>query len=197
MNWYMCKQTILFSLFLSLFLCIFQPTKLRAEENELWQTLKKPNHFVMIRHALAPGTGDPGNLTIGDCSTQRNLSAEGRKQAQKIGQMFRKHGISTAEIYSSQWCRCLDTAALLELGPVMELQSLNSFFRNYKDKDIQTRALTQWLAGKKLTAPHILETHQVNITAFTKVYPSSGEMVIIRKENAGEFSVLGTITTDY
>ena len=75
-------------------------------------------------HAAArapPGVGDPANFRLGDCATQRNLSEEGRAQAGHLGERLRAHGIQQAEVYSSQWCRCLETAGLLELGPVAEL----------------------------------------------------------------------------
>jgi phosphohistidine phosphatase SixA len=146
-----------------------------------------------MRHALAPGTGDPASFTIGDCSTQRNLSDKGRTQSRAIGESFRKNGLHKAEVYSSQWCRCLETAELLALGPVQELKILNSFFARYERRDEQTAGLRNWLGEKEIRTPLILVTHQVNITAFTDVFPSSGEMVVVRKDEGNRFTVLGTI----
>jgi phosphohistidine phosphatase SixA len=166
---------------------------LYANESVVWTALKSGNHFALLRHALAPGIGDPSNFEIGKCSTQRNLSNKGRNQAVKIGERFRANGIDKARVFSSQWCRCLETAKLLALGQVQELPALNSFFQKYERKESQTQMLKEWLAKQDLTEPLVLVTHQVNITALTKVYPSSGELVIVEQSKPGEFTVLGKI----
>ena len=129
------------------------------------------NHFVLLRHATAPGTGDPAHFKLGKCSTQRNLSKDGISQAVKIGEHFRANGIDKARVFSSQWCRCLETAKLLGLGTVEELPVLNSFFQKYEREELQTQMLKEWLAEQDLSEPLVLVTHQVNITALTKVYP--------------------------
>ncbi|MFN2436947.1 MAG: histidine phosphatase family protein [Desulfotignum sp.] len=169
----------------------------KAAEKDLWQVLKQENHFALIRHALAPGTGDPSDFNIKDCTTQRNLSERGRNQARNIGRLFRAKGIHSAEVYSSQWCRCLETAALLDLGPVQELEILNSFFRRFENRDKQTAALKKWITDKEISTPHILVTHQVNITAFTDIFPGSGEMIVVRKDGQDEFTILGRITIEH
>ena len=99
-----------------------------AEQGDLAAQIAKPGHIVMMRHALAPGTGDPSNFALGDCATQRNLSEAGRRQARRTGQFLREAGVRAARVLSSQWCRCLETARLLDLGPVEPLPALNSFF---------------------------------------------------------------------
>jgi phosphohistidine phosphatase SixA len=165
----------------------------RATEQDLWQQLNKENHFALIRHALAPGTGDPPDFIVRDCATQRNLSEKGRNQARNIGRLFRDKGIYQAEVYSSQWCRCLETATLLDLGPVQELEILNSFFQRFENRETQTAALKSWINDKEIRNPLILVTHQVNITAFTDIFPGSGEMVIVRKDGHDEFTILGSI----
>ena len=169
-------------------------TGLRADEHAaLWEALRAPGHFALMRHAIAPGTGDPAQFALGDCSTQRNLSDEGRRQARKIGAQFRANGIETADIFSSQWCRCRETAALLGLGPVVELPLLNSFFRDRARGELQTQMLLSWLDDQDFGTPVVLVTHQVNITGLTNVYPRSGEVVILRLGDGSEFKVLGTI----
>lgn len=165
-------------------------------EAVLWESLRSGEHFALLRHAIAPGTGDPPEFKLGSCRTQRNLSQEGRDQAVKIGQLFRENRIQTARVFSSQWCRCLETAKLLGLGPVQALSFLNSFFNHYEFRESQTQKLTEWLQEQNLGQPLVLVTHQVNITALTNVYPSSGELVIIRRSKAGEFAVVGTIKTE-
>ena len=91
--------------------------------------LAKPGRVLMLRHANAPGIGDPPNFKLEDCSTQRNLDAAGRAQAQALGRRLAQAGVREARVYSSQWCRCLETARLLNLGPVTPQPALNSFFR--------------------------------------------------------------------
>jgi phosphohistidine phosphatase SixA len=167
-----------------------------ATESELWNALRSGDHLALLRHALAPGTGDPADFDVDDCATQRNLSNRGRDQARRIGARFRGNAIPVAAVYSSQWCRCLETARLLALGPVTEQPILNSFFRKYERREPQTRMLRQWIARQDLASPMILVTHQVNITALTDVYPQSGELVVLRRDTAGELSVVGTIRTE-
>ena len=167
-----------------------------AEETALWRALASKGHVALLRHAIAPGTGDPSAFALGDCGTQRNLSEEGREQAARIGARFRENGMETAQIFSSQWCRCLETARLLGLGPVTELPILNSFFQRPERRNRQTQALEKWLASQDLDGPLVLVTHQVNITALTGVYPASGELVVIRPLENGKISAVNTIKND-
>ena len=154
-----------------------------ADAAALLQLLNTPNHVAIMRHTLAPGTGDPMTVELGNCATQRNLSAEGREQARNAGALFKQHGIESAAVYSSQWCRCLDTATLMNLGTVTPLPVINSFFRDRQNARPQTEALAQWLVTDKPNQPTLLVTHQVNITALTGVYPQSGEVVIFRLDD--------------
>lgn len=180
-------------------LLIFSSSLLAREntqQDKIWQALGSGNHFAIIRHALAPGMGDPANFTLGQRETQRNLSEEGRQQARYIGKLFRQHGIQAAQVFSSQWFRCLDTAELLDLGSVTPLPALNSFFRNFAKEAETTQALNDWLTQQEMDKPLVLVTHQVNITALTGVYPSSGEIVVVAKQANGKLRVVGTIKTD-
>jgi len=166
----------------------------RADEN-LWTALRKGTHVAMMRHALAPGTGDPANFTLQDCSTQRNLDDTGRRQAAAIGTRFRSNGIAKPRIYSSQWCRCLETAELLNLGDVTLLPALNSFFRDREKGPSQTAEIKKFLSQKDDGASIVLVTHQVNITALTNVFPASGEIVVVRIAPDGTVEVAGRIAT--
>ena len=165
-------------------------------ETALWNALNEGTTFVLLRHAIAPGTGDPDYFDIEDCSTQRNLSDAGRTQAAGIGNLFRMHGIKQTRIYSSQWCRCQETARLLDLGVVNELPALNSFFHQYGRRDSQTQSLRKWIRNQDLTQPLVLVTHQVNITSLTGIYPSSGELVFVNRAKSGKISVLGSLKTE-
>ena len=97
-------------------------------ESASWAALKNGDHVALLRHVHAPGTGDPPGFRLDDCATQRNLSEAGREQARTIGARFREHGIVNVVIYSSQWCRCMETAKLLGLGKVNPLPGVELVF---------------------------------------------------------------------
>lgn len=165
-----------------------------ATDNEaLWMALKDGGHIALMRHALAPGTGDPAHFELDECATQRNLSAAGRAQARQIGQAFRTRGIAVNQVLSSRWCRCLETAKLLGLGTVTPFPSLDSFFRNRDRSTQQTTALKRFVSEKYDGPSKVLVTHQVNITALTDRFPGSGDIVVIRPAGEG-FQVLGVIS---
>tara|TARA_Y100000739_G_scaffold213812_1_gene207107 strand:+ start:1860 stop:2429 length:570 start_codon:yes stop_codon:yes gene_type:complete len=163
--------------------------------DKLWSVLKSDHHLVLIRHALAPGYGDPDSFDIKNCKTQRNLNDEGRYQSKKIGRLFRSNGIRKAAVYSSQWCRCLDTARLLDLGEVSELPSLNSFFNHLEREQPQTEQTKRWIQNAPLDTPTVLISHQVNITALTGYSPASGEIIFLRRSTDGSISVIGSKQT--
>jgi len=156
-----------------------------------WSALRMPGHIALIRHALAPGTFDPPGFRLDDCATQRNLSDAGRVQARRIGDVFRANGIAAANVQSSQWCRCLDTAALLRLGEVTPQPLLNSFAQDRNRGDPQIDALRRWIGRQPLERPILLVTHQVVITALSGVFADSGEIVIMSREADGRFILRG------
>ena len=172
------------------------PARADSDETAVWAALRTDGHVALLRHAIAPGAGDPSNFKLGDCRTQRNLSDAGREQAARIGAGFMANGIAAARVFTSQWCRCRETAQLLDLGPVTELPPLNSFFQRSGQREPQTRALRQWLSDQTLDTPLVLVTHQVNITALTGIYPASGELVVVRRSETGELTVVGTIADE-
>ena len=171
-----------------------------SASTDLWEGLRSGESVAIMRHALAPGTGDPANFAIDNCATQRNLSGEGVKQATQVGELIRANRISDVNVYSSQWCRCMDTGAALAFEPPLALPLLNSFYRERSTETQQTSDLEQWIKSrlenenKDPTLPAVLVTHQVNITALTGVFPASGEIVFVTvKDDA--VVVLGTIET--
>ena len=148
--------------------------------------------IVLMRHAEAPGNFDPPGFRLGDCATQRTLDDGGRAQARRIGEGLRALGIRQARVLSSQWCRCLETARLLDLGPVEELPALNSFVRDREAGVERVAAVRRFLQALPAGgAPVVLVTHQVTVTALTGVHPSSGESVLLRANGTGEPAVLG------
>jgi len=148
--------------------------------------LAAPGTHAILRHAIAPGTGDPENFQLGDCRTQRNLDERGRAQARAIGAALREAGVKADQVLSSQWCRSAETARLLGLGPIVEEPALNSFFADRSTRAAQTDTTRRLLAALPRDATAILVSHQVNITALTGIYPRSGEVVVIEVNEAGD-----------
>lgn len=165
----------------------------QAADNMAWTALGKGEAFAIIRHALAPGTSDPDNFDIDDCATQRNLSDEGRAQAARLGGMFRDNGIVEADVYTSAWCRCRETAELMDIGTPEALPAINSFFRSMQREAEQTRALKEYVETRQSDRPLVLVTHQVNITALTGIFPQSGEIIFVAKDDPVTGRVLDRI----
>ncbi len=177
---------ILVSIALSGAAPLFAGSSTANDEQSLWQALADGGHVALMRHAMAPGTGDPPQFVLGDCRTQRNLSEQGRVQANDLGDRFRANGITSAQVLSSQWCRCLETARLLDLGGVEPNQALNSFFRDNTEESERTAAALAMIHSQtNADRPMVLVTHQVNITALTGIFPASGEIVVVRPSADG------------
>ncbi|MGD2269249.1 MAG: histidine phosphatase family protein [Desulfobacterales bacterium] len=165
-----------------------------ADHAELIERMKAGGHILMIRHALAPGSGDPVNFQIGDCSTQRNLDDRGREQARAIGNWLRSKGLTSSRVYSSQWCRCLETANLFDMGPVTELPALNSFYELTQNRETNLRALRKFIAEQPSDGGLIiLVTHFVTIAAMTGEGVSSGEGVLIELHKDAPYRVVGRL----
>jgi phosphohistidine phosphatase SixA len=134
---------------------------------------------IFLRHALAPGNGDPANFNLKDCQTQRNLDETGRRQARGIGKRIAAANLNLAGIYSSEWCRCLETALLLDLGPVTPFSGLNSFYENHAPRDATLAKLQTKLDSlPRDGAPVIMITHYVAIQAITNIAAPSGGAVL-------------------
>ena len=143
-------------------------------------------NVVFMRHALAPGFGDPDDFDLTLCRSQRNLSGAGQAQAKKIGVAIRKSIVNFKEVISSEWCRCKDTTALLNLGKWQTFEGLNSFFQDYAEK-----TLTLGVLQKKLDSIEsgftLMVTHQVVINAITKNVVRSGELVAYNSKTKESF----------
>jgi phosphohistidine phosphatase SixA len=163
-----------------------------ADEAALWRALAGGGHAALMRHATAPGVGDPAGFKLGDCSTQRNLSAEGRAEARTIGERFRKAGVAVAAVWTSQWCRARDSAAAMAIGPVRDEPRLNSFFGEADRRSAIAASLAAVLAAPRTGPIAVFVTHQVNVTALTDIYPASGEIVVVRP-GTDRLEVVGTI----
>ena len=169
-----------FKIILIFFLFLLEKTSL-ANEN-IVEILKKENNIIFIRHAIAPGNGDPPNFDISDCSTQRNLSKDGELQALKIGKFFKENDIKFTKVLSSEWCRCKDTAKIA-FGSYETKNFLNSFYdeRFSENKDKQILDFHKFIKNWNYSGNLALVTHYVVISEILDLATSSGEIVITNK----------------
>lgn len=169
----------------------------RAGEAEAWSALRAGRHIALMRHADAPGGfGDPPGFKVEDCATQRNLSAKGRTDARKIGARLKSEGITFEAILSSPWCRCIDTATLLDLGPVKTEPTFgNAFVLRDQRESLTSGAravIEQWTGSGTL----LVVTHGANIQALTGIQPASGEIVVVRGGYGGGREAVGRLMLD-
>ncbi len=161
-----------------------------------FSALRAPGALAVMRHALAPGTGDPANFRLEDCSTQRNLDQRGRDQAMRTGDALRAAGVTFDRVWTSQWCRSRDTAMLMDLGEVTEIPALNSFFENRGRAEVQTQDLRQQLSDLPPEESVMMVSHQVNISALAGRPTRSGEIVVLQRDGQGGFRVVDTVLID-
>ena len=183
--------------FLRFFLIIFisLTTTVKADLNKkLINQLEEGGKLIFIRHAYAPGSGDPDNFNLNDCSTQRNLSKEGQKQAKYIGEFFRNNKVKIDKVLSSEWCRCKETAKI-----AFKNFSTNSFLNSFysskfaKNKDKQVKALKEYIKKFKSDKNLVLVTHYVLISEILNYGPSSGEIVVSNKN----LNIIGSLEINY
>ena len=178
---------LIYPIVLSLFLI----QNLSAEIN--WRILQDGNKIFLIRHALAPGGGDPEGFKINDCSTQRNLDKTGIKQSKNIGKLFKKKSIPIDKVLTSQWCRCKDTAKYA-FKDYKEFSALNSVFQSpfIKNEEKQIKEIKEYIKNWKPRNKNlVMITHYSIITKLINLAPGSGEIVVINKS----FNILEKIST--
>lgn len=175
--------------FIIIYTLLFTHSKFSTAQSDLASKLNDGNHVLLMRHADAPGYGDPKNYQISQCSTQRNLGDLGRKQAKNTGDWLSSQGIEQAKVYSSPWCRCLDTAALLNKGAVKKEAALGSFFDDMSQAKRQTDELVKLIAVERKQNPNmpiIMVTHHVNIQSYVGMVVNSGDMVLVKVDPTGK-----------
>ncbi len=161
-----------------------------SAQANLASELSDGQHVLLMRHADAPGFGDPAGYQLDQCSTQRNLGEYGKKQAALIGVWLKQQGITSANVMSSPWCRCIDTAKLLNLGKVQIAPALGSFFDNMSLEKQQTKELEKLVQStlkNNNKTPLILVTHHVNIQAYTGKVVGVGDMVLVKVNQNGQY----------
>jgi phosphohistidine phosphatase SixA len=150
-----------------------------ASDSQAWDALREGRALLLLRHASAPGFGDPASFQLDDCTTQRNLSEQGREESRRWGTLLRSQRIEQPRLFSSRWCRARDTAREMGLGAVEPLAALDSFFASRARASQQSAELVAQVNGLARGAPMVLVSHQVNISALTGIYPASGEGLIL------------------
>ena len=179
--------------FIIIFISLTTPIKADLYKNLINQ-LEDGGKLIFIRHAYAPGNGDPAGFNLNDCSTQRNLSEDGRKQAQRIGEFFIKNKIEIDKVLSSEWCRCKETAKI-----AFKNYSTNSFLNSFysskfsKNKDKQVKAFNYYIKNLESKKNLIFVTHYVFISEVLNYGPSSGEIVVSDKN----LNIIGSIEIDF
>ena len=159
-------------------------------KSDLVDSLKNNNNLIFIRHALAPGNGDPDNFDISDCTTQRNLDGVGRDQSKRLGKFFKINNIYIDTVLSSEWCRCQETAKLA-FNKYDTFTALNSFYdqKFYKNKDRQLEELKNFIRNLEEDGNIVFVTHYVVIASMFGIGISSGEILVTDKD----LNVIGSI----
>ena len=182
-----------FRILIIIFISLTNSIKADLYKNLINQ-LEDGGKLIFVRHAYAPGSGDPDNFNLNDCSTQRNLSDEGREQAKLIGKFFRENHIKVDKVLSSEWCRCKETAKI-----AFRNFSTNSFLNSFynplfaKNRNKQVKELNNYIETLKTNGNLILVTHYVLISEVLNYNPSSGEIVVSDKN----FNVIGNVQIKY
>lgn len=172
---------------------IVAPTGALADERDAWAALVSGSHVALVRHGSAPpGYGDPPGFKIDDCATQRNMDERGRTQAKALGEAFRQHGVPVQKILSSPWCRCLETARLLDLGPVESVMVVASSERSPERLVVLKQMMADWRGPGTL----VVVTHAFTVRALVGIMPEQAETVIVRPKpgDQAEMVVMGRIS---
>ena len=178
---------------LALSLIVAPPWAL-ADERDAWAALVSGNHVALVRHGSAPpGYGDPPGFKIDDCATQRNMDERGRAQARALGEDFRQHGVPVDKILSSPWCRCLETARLMSLGPVESVMAVASSNRSPERLVVLKQMVEAWRGPGTL----VVVTHAFTVQALVGIMPEQAETVVVRPRPGDQpgLDVVGRIST--
>lgn len=158
----------------------------------IWESLRAPGSVVVLRHSYAPGTFDPPDARLDDCSTQRNLDAEGRAQARRIGEAFQRHGIAVGPVLSSPRCRCLDTARLA-FGDAERWDVLQGALRDAGLRRAQLADIRRVIAAFREIRPLVLVTHGSVVTDLTGLNVRMGTFVVLQRAADGSHAVTGQL----
>ena len=175
-------------------LCLAAVSGWATETDDAWAALQAGGKIVFIRHAVTdPGIGDPPGFLLADCRTQRNLSARGRANAERLGAAFRARQVPVHAVLSSRWCRCLDTAKLA-FGKADAAPMLDSTFTEAEPgRQLKQRAVFD-VAGRHVGPGNlVMVSHAQNIQELTGVSPAAGEVVVAALDGPGRFKVIARL----
>ena len=161
----------------------------------VWKDLREGRGTVILyRHALAPGGGDPPEFDVNDCSTQRNLSDAGRRQARDMGAALRQNKVDVRRVLSSPWCRSRETAELMKLGPVRTMMRFGSTFTasSAVTQRRESLALKTIARHSNRSGVVVVSSHQANIVDLTGIAPTSGEGIVVRYTGS-KLTVIGRV----
>jgi Histidine phosphatase superfamily (branch 1) len=166
-----------------------------AASDDAAALLRQGGVVVAFRHALAPGTFDPPHFKLGDCSTQRNLSAEGREQARRMGAWFAAQGLRPDSVRSSPWCRCMDTATLA-FGAAQPWEALASPVGSVEATTADRLELLRTALGQATQRPGhftVWVTHMFVLADLAGANTASGEGLVLQADAAGKPVVLARL----
>jgi broad specificity phosphatase PhoE len=164
-----------------------------APSEHLWALLERGGQVVLIRHAVTtPGAGDPPGMRLDDCSTQRNLTDEGRRHARQIGEAFRARRIVVDQVLASPWCRCVETARLA-FGAAAVWEPLSNLYGRSENQKRQVGEMQALVGGWRSRGNLVLVSHGSTISALTGVSLDTAEMVVVTPDGAGRFVVTGRL----
>jgi phosphohistidine phosphatase SixA len=165
-----------------------------ADELAAWSALRAGGYVALMRHGDAPGgAGDPPGFRLEDCSTQRDLSERGRAQSRAVGEKFKAERIAIAKVLSSPWCRCMETARLMDLGAAEVAPAFSNSFALREQRSSLADAARLIIAGWKGPGTLMVVTHGANIDALTNYNPAQAEIVVVRTRANGTLGELGRI----
>jgi phosphohistidine phosphatase SixA len=165
-----------------------------ADEAAAWAGLREGRAIALMRHADAPGVADPAGFRLDDCGTQRNLSERGREEAKAVGRRLKSEGIAVARLVSSPWCRCMETATLMDMGTVTSEPTFGNVVVLAAQREALTAGARRYLAAWRGAGNLVVVTHGANIRALLDgPNPMSGEIVVVRRGADGALSELGRI----
>jgi phosphohistidine phosphatase SixA len=152
-----------------------------------WSALRSDGYVALIRHASAPGpAGDPADYKLDDCATQRNLSEQGRVEARALGERFRTQQVKVGKVVSSQWCRCRQTAELMNIGPVEDASTFNNAFVLNSAYDALRAGARATIGAWRGPGTLVVVTHGQNIFSMLGFHPREGEVVVVAPEPTAE-----------
>jgi phosphohistidine phosphatase SixA len=164
-----------------------------AADETTWKLLAGGGQAVLIRHAITtPGVGDPPGMRLAECSTQRNLTDEGRAHARRVGEAFRARKIPVDRVMSSPWCRCLETARLA-FSPPEVWTALGNLFDRPQNRAEQVAQMQAFIGGLRRSGNVVLVSHGSTISALTGINPDPAEMVVLTPQGGTRFTVAGRL----